>query len=211
MADAYLKPQSPILYKNNYIYPLTTHDQVILADGSRWDGTIVSTSQTINGHSLSENIVLTAADVGAVKKVGDEMTGRLIIRSTAEIKGDGYSALRYVNTNNEPMISVCTGNTAVKTQFVIQMWNVDQNGKENRYSEKYWFPTVTEGLTGDRDHHILTTKTAVAINQGGTGASTAEQALANLGAFSNKGGTITGDVTATGTITATKIIGAVYA
>lgn len=36
----YLKPQSPIKNKENYIYPLTTYDQVILADGSRWTGSI---------------------------------------------------------------------------------------------------------------------------------------------------------------------------
>ena len=36
----YLKPQSPIKNKENYIYPLTIYDQVILADGSRCTGSI---------------------------------------------------------------------------------------------------------------------------------------------------------------------------
>lgn len=35
---SYLKPQSPILYKGDYIYPLTTYDQIIMPDGSRWQG-----------------------------------------------------------------------------------------------------------------------------------------------------------------------------
>lgn len=35
---AYLKPQSPMKNGDNYIYPLTTIDQVIKADGSRLGG-----------------------------------------------------------------------------------------------------------------------------------------------------------------------------
>ena len=35
---AYLKPQSPIKNGNDYIYPLTTIDQVIMSDGSRLGG-----------------------------------------------------------------------------------------------------------------------------------------------------------------------------
>ena len=32
---AYLKPQTPIQFENNYIYPLTTADQVITTTGER--------------------------------------------------------------------------------------------------------------------------------------------------------------------------------
>lgn len=35
---AYYKPQSPIKNGENYIYPLTTYDQVIMPDGTRWNG-----------------------------------------------------------------------------------------------------------------------------------------------------------------------------
>ena len=34
----YEKPQSPLKLGENHIYPLTTYDQIILDDGSRWDG-----------------------------------------------------------------------------------------------------------------------------------------------------------------------------
>lgn len=34
----YLKPQSPIKYKEDYIYPLTTIDQVVMEDGQRLSG-----------------------------------------------------------------------------------------------------------------------------------------------------------------------------
>ena len=35
---AYLKPQSPIKYKEDHIYPLTTIDQVVMEDGQRLSG-----------------------------------------------------------------------------------------------------------------------------------------------------------------------------
>ena len=35
---AYLKPQSPIKNGQDHIYPLTTYDQIIMPDGSRWNG-----------------------------------------------------------------------------------------------------------------------------------------------------------------------------
>ena len=38
----YLKPQSPLEFQENYIYPLTTFDQIILPDGNRWNGGIQS-------------------------------------------------------------------------------------------------------------------------------------------------------------------------
>ena len=51
---AYLKPQSPIKNGENYIYPLTMHDQIIMSDGSRFNviDNLLSTSTT---SSLSAN------------------------------------------------------------------------------------------------------------------------------------------------------------
>lgn len=40
----YLKPQNPLRKESNYIYPLTTYDQVILPDDTRWDGAIINQS-----------------------------------------------------------------------------------------------------------------------------------------------------------------------
>jgi len=34
----YYKPQSPLKKGNNYVYPLTTYDQIILKNGERWTG-----------------------------------------------------------------------------------------------------------------------------------------------------------------------------
>lgn len=58
---AYIKPQYPLKNGDNYLYPVTTHDQILLDDGSRWDGDVGVTS--INGETGATN--LTYADVGA--------------------------------------------------------------------------------------------------------------------------------------------------
>lgn len=58
---AYTKPQYPLKNGDNYIYPVTTHDQILLDDGSRWDGDVGVTS--VNGETGAAN--LTYSDVGA--------------------------------------------------------------------------------------------------------------------------------------------------
>lgn len=39
MLDVY-KAKMPIKQDSNYYYPITTFDQIILPDGTRWDGTM---------------------------------------------------------------------------------------------------------------------------------------------------------------------------
>jgi hypothetical protein len=34
----YYKPQTPLAKGNNFIYPLTTYDQIIMSDGKKWNG-----------------------------------------------------------------------------------------------------------------------------------------------------------------------------
>lgn len=41
MPDKVTKPQSPIRNGDEGIYPLTTYDQIIMPDGSRWNGVVV--------------------------------------------------------------------------------------------------------------------------------------------------------------------------
>lgn len=57
-----VKPQSPILFRGLGISPLTYHDQIIMPDGSRWDGTISGSSALDT--TLKESGK--AADAGAV-------------------------------------------------------------------------------------------------------------------------------------------------
>lgn len=81
------------------------------------------------------------------------------------------------------------------------MWGVYEypkefDGQSTRYYEGYLLPEPSTGLTKNTNYKILTTKAPVSIAQGGTGATTAAQALANLGAVPLAGGaTITGSMT----------------
>lgn len=204
MADAYLKPQSPILYKNDYIYPLTTYDQIILADGSRWDGIIIPASRKINGHALTNDVTLEANDISALSLNGGIVNGSIMADRFIVSSKNGESCIAYANSTGTEVNRIFSDNTT-------RQLHIGSRASDTLFLESYRFPSAASGLTSNITYDVLTTKIAVTIAQGGTGANTAEQALANLGAFSNKGGTITGDVTATGTITATKVIGAVYA
>lgn len=50
---AYLKPQSPIQYKEDHIYPLTTVDQVIVNDGQRLSSVGVYLDQPDEGEETT--------------------------------------------------------------------------------------------------------------------------------------------------------------
>ena len=63
---AYLKPQSPIKNGDDYIYPLTTIDQVIMSDGSRLGGNGQLNIRPSDIGAADANIipVVTASDNG---------------------------------------------------------------------------------------------------------------------------------------------------
>lgn len=71
---AYYKPQSPLIMNGNGIYPLTTYDQIILPDNTRWNGssakisiepTITSGTKlaTITIDGVSKNLYYQASSV----------------------------------------------------------------------------------------------------------------------------------------------------
>lgn len=70
---AYLKPQSPLKNNDDYIYPLTTVDQIIMEDGSRLSNNI---------NSLNIISKTTVADNGKFLRVVD----RSHIQNVEEVK-----------------------------------------------------------------------------------------------------------------------------
>lgn len=52
----YLKPQSPIQLNDNYIYPLTTIDQVIMPDGDRLNVTIDNLNKKVEQRVTTETL-----------------------------------------------------------------------------------------------------------------------------------------------------------
>ena len=94
-------------------------------------------------------------------------------------------------TNYSCMMQVGSTN-----QWGVFEYPKEFDGQHTRYYEGYRLPEPSTGLTANKNYNILTTKAAVSIAQGGTGATTAEQALTNLGAVPRAGRvTITGDMT----------------
>ena len=67
---AYLKPQSPIKNGEDYIYPLTTIDQIIMADGSRLGG---------NGKINIKPSDIGAADANIIPAVTTDDDGKFMV------------------------------------------------------------------------------------------------------------------------------------
>ena len=86
--------------------------------------------------------------------------------------------------------------TGPTNQWGVYEYPKEFDGQSTRYYEGYLLPEPSTGLTKNTNYKILTTKAPVSIAQGGTGATTAAQALTNLGAVPRAGGvTITGNMT----------------
>lgn len=103
---AYYKPQSPIKNGEDYIYPLTTVDQVMLDDGSRLnakyitinldnaeDGGDVNTV-LVNADSLggvpASDYALKASTVSSVNGVTQDENGDVAVRKVYEKNGNDY-------------------------------------------------------------------------------------------------------------------------
>ena len=90
----------------------------------------------------------------------------------------------------------CMMQVGSTNQWGVFEYPKEFDGQSTRYYEGYRLPEPSTGLTKNKNYNILTTKAAVSIAQGGTGATTAEEALTNLGAVPRAGRvTITGDMT----------------
>ena len=97
------------------------------------------------------------------------------------------------NSQTDIAAMMQTGST---NRWGIYEYPKEFDGQLTRHYEGYLLPEPSTGLTANKNYNILTTKAPVSIAQGGTGATTAAQALTNLGAVPRAGGvTITGNMT----------------
>ena len=99
-----------------------------------------------------------------------------------------------------------TDQNITQSQIILRAYSYTATASANAltYYEDYVTPNCTAGRTGSVTYQLLTTKSAVTIAQGGTGATTADQARTNLGAAAAShthsylplsGGTMTGNIT----------------
>lgn len=126
-----------------------------------------------NGGTGATSAADARANLGAVNKAGDTMTGRLILPT-----------LRMNPDSNFPTLEIYSGGSLIatlnwnkntrRTQIVNYSPNTD-------YREIFASPAADSDLAEDQYYELLTSKIPVTVAQGGTGASTAAGARENLG------------------------------
>lgn len=131
----------------------------------------------INGVTLQGN--KTPQELGAVNRGGDTMSGVLVVPNIVSKYG-----IEFQNADGTNVGAVCQDMSNNNNQVYVDEYTAA--GKR----ECYLFPAPT--ATEPTFHDILTSKRAVTVAQGGTGAATADEACANLGAAKKAGDTMTG-------------------
>jgi len=132
--------------------------------------------------------------VGAVSKSGDTMTGNLNInRAVAEessirFGSEAGTSDQYISIHQNawgilyymlPVRNASDG-TLKNSRFRFFEYSPNTDGTRTGYAEIYLLPVVDAGRTSSSSYDILTTKSPVTVAQGGTGATKAADARANL-------------------------------
>ena len=118
----------------------------------------------------------TASDVGAVAKTGDTMTGGLTVPSFTVAANNAYPGLAFRGAGESSSSGLVQCNATTNRVYVTNYCT------DTSYYEQFWAPAPTTGRTANASYSILTTKSAVTVAQGGTGATSVAAARANLGA-----------------------------
>jgi len=93
-------------------------------------------------------------------------------------------------------------NTYLSARFIFRQMSPTSSGTCTSYYDQYQLPNATIGKSANNTYTILTTKSAVTVGQGGTGATSAATALKNLGI---KKTTITGSTNSDGNISVSSL------
>lgn len=171
---------------SNDIWMSTLQDEESSTDVDWFAWTQIS-YDTLPVNKGGTNATTTAAalsNLGAVSKTGDTMTGALSVNSSNAIQlrlGQGGSY------NSQVAVRAYANNTSSRTDFI----QIGSNGTNYEY---YSLPSTQASVSSNTQYYILTTKTPVTIEQGGTGSATASGALSNLGGVLKTGDTMTGKI-----------------
>lgn len=148
-----------------------------------WNGSILY---------INNNGTITAlGGTGAYLPItGGRMTGRLELADGSSVYSQ-YSPMLYLRAGTDDdyqkMGSIFANGATVNNKRVIDRLYLRQysynstTGETLEKWDQYRLPVVTADKTGSNTYEILTNKTAVAVNQGGTGATSAAGARTNLG------------------------------
>lgn len=112
------KPQSPLMVNGNGIFPLTTYDQIILANGDRWDGKLgvpVSFASTLNSGTEIGTITIdgiaTKLYHQALPLTGGVLSGWLYAKNRLATYTDNYPQIQFCNENQDELGLIFVGTT----------------------------------------------------------------------------------------------------
>lgn len=116
--------------------------------------------------TAAENV--TPGNIGAVKKTGDTMTGNLNINKAYR------PAITFNLADGQKLGGIWADNTNGRT--FVEAYPLDSDA----YREQFLFPIPDSGLTATKNYSVLTSKTPVTIEQGGSNAATRKEAASNF-------------------------------
>lgn len=167
-------------YSEWYMMPSNADDLT----ASKWYSILTSKNPVTvaQGGTGATDAATARTNLGAVSKSGDTMTGTLDLPSlTVQNPSTNYPSLTFKAkgvTNRSVLIQPDLSDGV--RRFVVYQYPSEMDGSSTRYAEAYRLPATSGTLTKDANYSILTSKNAVTVAQGGTGATTAREAQYNL-------------------------------
>lgn len=125
----------------------------------------------------------TAGDVGAVPITGGTVEGKIKAQQYTVGNANDYPSIEFEADDESKGKVGAIQFTATDTgrRFSLVHYPANQDGKANKSFESFQFPQPDQNLAESKYYNVLTTKNPVSIAQGGTGKTTAAEALAALG------------------------------
>lgn len=142
-----------------------------------------------------------ASDVGALPITGGTVTGKIKTQQFVIGNSTEYPGVEFETTDVAKGKVGAIQFTATDTgrRFSLVHYPANQDGKSSKAFESFQFPQPDQNLAESKYYNVLTTKVPVTIAQGGTGKTTAAEALAALGGVPTgrtiNGKALTGNVT----------------
>lgn len=124
---------------------------------------------------------VTPEQIGAVSKSGDTMTGALTTTRLYVNPGEGGYPTFEFQAGTVRSAFVQQDIRDGKRNVGFYLYQSDQDDNATKYYTCYNLPAPLTGQTANKVYDILTTRAPVSIAQGGTGATDAATARANLG------------------------------